>query len=101
MTYEEREAIFSKDTISYKDLAKLLEIAPSTASNLIQTIKRSTGDRLKIAGKVLVKEYLEYIGVPESQRENYGKRAESYLSPGATEYLKGAKKSLCYAGEKR
>ncbi len=61
MTYAERENIFSKEYITTKELADLLGLAYANASTLMQTIKRKTGDRLNIRGKIHVQDYLDYF----------------------------------------
>lgn len=60
MTYAERQEIFSKEYITTKELADLLGIAYAKASTLLQTIKRKTGDRLGIKGKIHIQDYLDY-----------------------------------------
>ena len=61
MTDKRRAEIFSKETISTKELAELYGVCLSSASQLMQRIKRS-GDRLNIRGKIHVKDYLTFIG---------------------------------------
>lgn len=56
MTYAEREAIFSKEYISTKELAALFGMNISTASTFLQTIKRRVGDRLGIRGKIHIQD---------------------------------------------
>ena len=61
MTDKRRAEIFSKETISTKELAELYGVCLSSASQLMQRIKRN-GDRLNIRGKIHVKDYLTFIG---------------------------------------
>lgn len=73
MTYEERDEILSKDAISYKDLARLLDICPSMACQKMQEIKRVQGDRLKIQGRLHIQDYLEYYNIPQESMCRYRK----------------------------
>lgn len=71
MTYSERELIFSKDYITTQELADLLGIAYTKASTLLQTIKRKTGDRLGIKGKLHVQDYLDFYHLNGEQPRYY------------------------------
>lgn len=68
MTYAERQEIFSKEYITTKELAELLGIAYTKASTLLQTIKRKTGDRLGIKGKIHIQDYLDYYHLDGSSQ---------------------------------
>lgn len=63
MTYDEREEIFAKDYLTGADIEKLLGVDGSTASNIIQFIKRKS-DRLGKRGKVMVQDYIEAFNLP-------------------------------------
>lgn len=72
MTYEEREAMFAKECLTTKDIAKLYECSLSEASEKIGEIKRRTGDRLGVKGRVHIEDYLEHYKI--TNRERYVKR---------------------------
>lgn len=67
MTYEDRERIFSKEIITYLELAELLQVDPSTASTILNSIKKKS-DRLHIRGKIHVQDYLDYFGIKSLER---------------------------------
>lgn len=71
MTYADRELIFSKDYITTQELADLLGIAYTKASTLLQQIKRRTGDRLGIKGKLHIQDYLDYYHLNGEQPRYY------------------------------
>lgn len=71
MTYAEREEIFSKDYITTRELADLLGIAYTKASTLLQQIKRVTGDRLGIKGKLHVQDYSDHYHLNGEQSRYY------------------------------
>ncbi len=75
MTYAEREAIFSKEYISTKELAALFGMNISTASTFLQTIKRRVGDRLGIRGKIHIQDYLDFFNLDGSS-QRYSKLIE-------------------------
>lgn len=62
MTYQEREAIISKELLDKNDMAKLCGVAPCTALEIIQNIKRKKC-RIDIAGRVHIQDYIEYFGL--------------------------------------
>ena len=63
MTYEEREKIFSKEALSVADVQALFGVCKSEATNIMNTIRRQTGDRLKVQGKIHVEDYLKHFGI--------------------------------------
>lgn len=63
MTYEEREAIFSKEALSVADVQALFGVCKSEATNIMNTIRRQTGDRLKVQGKIHIEDYLKHFGI--------------------------------------
>lgn len=67
MTFKEREQIFSKEIITYKELAILLEVDVCTASTILNSIK-SKYDRLHIRGKIHVQDYLDYFKINNIER---------------------------------
>lgn len=67
MTYEERNSIFAKEYLSYKDIAKLFDIDEASASTLLQTIK-SHSDRLHKKGKIHIQDYFNYFGITNFER---------------------------------
>lgn len=63
MTYQEREAIFSKEALSVTDMQALFGVCKSEATNIMNTIRRQTGDRLKVHGKIHIEDYLKHFGI--------------------------------------
>lgn len=63
MTYEERETIFSKEALSVADVQALFGVCKSEATNIMNTIRRQTGDRLKVQGKIHIEDYLKHFGI--------------------------------------
>jgi len=62
MTYSEREAIFSKEVLSIKDIQALFDIPYPTAAELIRTIKfKLGGGRVPLLGKLHRQDYFEYF----------------------------------------
>lgn len=64
MSFQRREEIFSKDYITTQELQELLGFAnlPS-ASQKMSEIKRVTGDRLGIKGRIHTEDYFLYFGI--------------------------------------
>ena len=56
MTFQRREEIFSKEALTNRDLAELLDVCESTASQKAQEIRRVVGDRLGIQGRIHVQD---------------------------------------------
>ena len=73
MTYEEREAIFSKEALDRNDIMILFGVSANEASKIITTIKRKTGDRLGIKGRLHVQDYLDHFHL---NHERYVKAEE-------------------------
>ena len=67
MTYAEREAIFSKDYLTIKDVAALVGTTYQVAARLMRQSKFKT-DRLKVRGKLHVEDYFEYYHITDRQR---------------------------------
>lgn len=64
MTYVKREEIFSKDYITTHELQELLGYTSlPQASQKMQEIKRTVGDRLGIKGKIHTEDYFEFFGI--------------------------------------
>lgn len=63
MTYEEREAIFAKEALSVADVQALFGVCKSEATNIMNAIRRQTGDRLKVQGKIHIEDYLKHFGI--------------------------------------
>ena len=63
MTYEEREAIFAKEALSIADVQALFGVCKSEATNIMNAIRRQTGDRLKVQGKIHIEDYLKHFGI--------------------------------------
>ena len=78
MTYEKREAIFSKEYLSIADLQDLLGLGYQEAARTMQNIKRKN-DRLGIRGKIHVQDYFDYYGI---KTERYALLDEERLSGG-------------------
>lgn len=71
MTYEEREAIFSKEALNNEDIQKLFGVCRTEATNIMMRIKRKTGDRLGVKGKLHIEDYLKHFGI---ETERYAKK---------------------------
>lgn len=78
MTYQEREVIFSKDVITYKELALLLQVDETTGSTILQQIKRKS-DRLGLRGKIHIQDYFDFFGI--TNHERYYMAKSSDISP--------------------
>ena len=89
MTYEEREAIFSKEALSVADVQALFGVCKSEATNIMNTIRRQTGDRLKVQGKIHIEDYLKHFGI-EANRYS-PKRVEDLEETNAAIKLKAEK----------
>ena len=63
MTYEEREAIFSKEALNNEDIQKLFGVCRTEATNIMMRIKRKTGDRLGVKGRLHIEDYLKHFGI--------------------------------------
>lgn len=63
MTYEEREAIFSKEALNNEDIQNLFGVCRTEATNIMMRIKRKTGDRLGIKGRLHIEDYLKHFGI--------------------------------------
>lgn len=79
MNWEEREKIFSKDVITLEEFMKLLDLDKSSASILMNDIKKSLKrPRIIQRGKLHVQDYLDFYHL-DSQRymPNKGDKDES------------------------
>lgn len=92
MTYEEREAIFSKEALSVADVQVLFGVCKSEATNIMNTIRRQTGDRLKIQGKIHIEDYLKHFGI-EANRYS-PKQVENLEETDAAIMLKAEKTEI-------
>ena len=63
MTYEEREKIFSKEALSVADVQALFGVCRTEATNIMNEIRRKTGDRLGVKGKIHIEDYLKHFGI--------------------------------------
>lgn len=63
MTYEEREAMFSKEALNNEDIQKLFGVCRTEATNIMMRIKRKTGDRLGVKGRLHIEDYLKHFGI--------------------------------------
>lgn len=78
MTYEEREAIFSKEALNNEDIQKLFGVCRTEATNIMMRIKRKTGDRLGVKGRLHIEDYLKYFGI---EANRYAKRRSDEAQP--------------------
>ena len=82
MTYQEHEAIFSKEALSIADVQKLMDCSKSKAAELIRTWKRKLmfeckKPRIDFDGKIHVLDYLWLMGLdPAAPGERYFKNME-------------------------
>ena len=91
MTYSEREAIFSKEALNGEDIMKLFGVCRTEATKIMQQIKRKTGDRLGVQGRLHVQDYLDYFDL--SPERYGGNRLSSIQSAETTK--NEAKKNSC------
>lgn len=78
MTYEQREAIFSKEVMTIRDVQELMGQSYQQAAALIRQIKRKN-DRLGVQGMLHVQDYLDYFGLDGGKR--YEKRDPDEVPP--------------------
>mgnify|MGYP001854356193 FL=1 len=78
MTYEEREAIFSKEALNNEDIQKLFGVCRTEATNIMMRIKRKTGDRLGIKGRLHIEDYLKHFGI---EANRYAKKRSDEAQP--------------------
>ena len=62
LSMDEKKRIFSKEALTYEDLAKLYALNYSSAGKLARAIKFKVGDRLKRRGVISIADYAEYFG---------------------------------------
>ena len=98
MTYQEREAIFSKEAISLDDMVALMGVCKGTASVKMTEMKRVVGDRLGIQGKIHVQDYLDYFKIKGEALDRYKKPAEDedVPAPNKATPIRG---TVCLCGE--
>lgn len=77
MTYEEREAIFAKEALNNEDFQALFGVCRTEATNIMMAIKRKTGDRLGVKGKLHVQDYLDYFGLKAGNRYSTKESSEA------------------------
>lgn len=105
MTPERRNEILSKDVITTSELAELLDINRTYASNCMLNIKQKS-DRLKlitgktVKGKCHIQDYLDYFGLNKTERYgNYNEKPAEIrvVNPEDTQRYR---KSVClYSGD--
>lgn len=79
MTYERREEILSKEVITTQEVAELMGINVCQASTIVQQIKRRTGDRIGIKGRLHVQDYLDFFGIVTPDRYSIRRCGEAVL----------------------
>ena len=72
MTYERREEIFSKETISIQELKELHGISYQSAQKMMMNIRLACGRNDYIRGMCLVDDYISYFQIRDKTR--YGKK---------------------------
>lgn len=95
MTYQEREEIFSKEAISLNDMANLMGVSASAASQKMSEIKRVVGDRLGIKGKLHVQDYLDYFKIKGEDLERYKKPIEDEDIPEPSKTMSAGRRTVC------
>ena len=100
MTYQEREAIFSKEAISLDDMVALMGVSKGCASVKMSEMKRVVGDRLGIQGKIHVQDYLDYFKIKGEALARYNKPVDDRDFPVPTIITSGGGKTVCYGYEK-
>ena len=78
MTYEEREAIFSKEALNNEDIQKLFGVCRTEATNIMMRIKRKTGDRIGVKGRLHIEDYLKHFGI---EANRYAKKRSDEAQP--------------------
>ena len=78
MTYEEREALFSKEALNNEDIQKLFGVCRTEATNIMMRIKRKTGDRLGVKGRLHIEDYLKHFGI---EANRYAKKRSDEAQP--------------------
>ena len=103
MTYQEREEIFSKEALSIKDVAALIECSAGYAGFLIRNWKSQLqfqGKKLRLNtdGKIHVMDYFDVMNINgEDPGERYFRRKPKEKSAGERylEERSKARRSLC------
>jgi hypothetical protein len=67
MTYARREEIFSKETMSIKEVGEVMNLSYQMAARLVRNIKR-TSNRPQIQGVLLIEDFFDYYGITDKQR---------------------------------
>ena len=67
MSLQEREAIFSKEVLTIKDLQLLFDMTYQVSARLMREMKRKF-DRLGMEGKIHTEDYFEYFNITDKQR---------------------------------
>lgn len=75
-TYTQREQIFAKEYLDVNDFMRLFGISLPSAYKLIREVKRNS-DRLKIQGRVHIKDYFEYFDISDTSRYVQPKEVKS------------------------
>jgi hypothetical protein len=101
MTYQEREAIFSKEALHVSDIEKLCGMKYSTAAKFIRDMKlkrKIQGKivRINVDGYIHTSDYLEEIGFdPKSPGDRYCKKEEKSAGERYLEERSPQRRSLC------
>jgi hypothetical protein len=67
MTYERREEIFSKETMSINEFGELMNLSYQMAAKVIRDIKR-TSARPQIEGVLLIEDFFDYYKITNFDR---------------------------------
>ncbi len=67
MTYQRREEIFSKETMSIEEFGELMNLSYQMSARVIRNIKR-TSSRPQIQGFLIIEDYFDYYGITDKQR---------------------------------
>lgn len=68
MTEQRREEIFAKEVLTTSELAEVYDTNESSASQLMNRIKRVVGDKLGVRGKILIEDYLKWVDTTHIER---------------------------------
>ena len=67
MTYDRREQIFSKETMSITEFGEVMNLSYQVAARLIREIKRQSS-RPQMQGVLLIEDFFDYYGITDKQR---------------------------------
>ena len=67
MTYQRREEIFSKESMTINEFAEVMDLSYQMAARIIRAIHR-TSKRPQAQGVLLIEDYFDYYHITDKQR---------------------------------